>query len=192
MRRITSAAWVFGCIAFTRASNAQSAQLEEPYWYGWQVLAADAASITVFAVSARNALSTDNSYFWNGAAVVAGGGYFFGAPFIHLAHHRLGGAAVSLGLHVGLPLLFGELGNSQSCPSGDGGEHGFCGGTAALVGGALGVLTATIVDATVNSTEPDAPGQNEKRPDSSSTQWGLAPALSADGKHGELRLFGTF
>ena len=50
------------------------------------------------------------------------GTYAGGAPLVHLAHHRPGRAAASLGLRVGLPILGGilgdKLGNQHRC-SGD-------------------------------------------------------------------------
>jgi hypothetical protein len=105
-------------------------------WYGWQILLADTASITlVFAGGARS-----------DAAVTAGlAGWIGAGPAVHLAHGDVGKGALSLALRLGLPLLGAWAGSRIAGCAGQSGDNDECGGPAAL-GGLFGVLAAETID----------------------------------------------
>lgn len=62
---------------------------------------------------------------------------------------------------------------------------GFC-GSGAVVGGLIGRVLASALDAGLFAYE------NRRTELDATSRFGLAPAISADGKRGELRAFGTF
>jgi hypothetical protein len=170
--------------------RAADAQPWTKRWYGWQVLAADTASFTTFMLGAMNADQTGGN---TPLMVVGGGGYFLAAPIIHLAHHRPGAAAGSVGMRVLLPLVAAEIGaGRQTCPPPGGGDYGNCGLLGAVIGAGVGALAASLLDTTLNSVAPRVEEQERERTRKPGLQFGLSPALSADGKRGELRLYGTF
>jgi hypothetical protein len=130
--------------------------------YGPQLLLADVAVVggsALLLTANRNGPS-------EGQGLIAAAGisaYLLVAPAIHLAHGDGRGAAVSLGLRVGLPMVLSALGeaigprSTTTCIGGGGcatqdtrSSSGF------LVGTALGLVAATVLDATYNSTHREA------------------------------------
>lgn len=71
-------------------------------WYGWQTLAVDGAALGV----AVGGFAIHESEV---PLVVGAGAYAIGAPIVHLAHREPWRAAGSLGLHLGLPILVGDV-----------------------------------------------------------------------------------
>jgi hypothetical protein len=116
----------------------------EHYWYGWQTLTADGASLAV----------TLGGIGMNASpvAVVGVGGLYLAAPAVHLAHGRVGVAFGSLGLRMGLPVLGGVIGFAAAAPCSSAESKQFLGcafhgwGEAA-VGGLLGLGAAVVLDA---------------------------------------------
>jgi hypothetical protein len=112
-------------------------------------------------------------------------GYLGGAPTLHILHHRPLNAVGSVGLRLALPALGALIGaGAATCPPAHG-DYGNCGTSQAVVGLGAGIVSASIIDASVSweKPKPEAPG---------AAQLGFAPAIASDGKHGELRVFGTF
>lgn len=178
----------------TQPTAAPGVQPWTERWYGWQVLIADASSFGFFvlAVDAANQ-SYGQSSTADALMVVGGGGYFLAAPIIHLGHHRVGAAVASLAMRVVLPIVAGEVGlGAQRCPTPGTEDYGNCGLQGAAEGVVVGALVASVVDATLNSVGPQTVDRGDEHDTKHAPQFGLSPALSADGKRGELRLFGTF
>jgi hypothetical protein len=121
----------------------QQASIESTDWYGEQTLLADGLSL-LFALGAAGGETEP-------LLVLASAGYVLGGPIVHLAHGSLWRAGVSLGLRVGLPLLFTAIGvQLEDCHSGE----DFCGLGSVVIGGSLGILTAIVLDAAVLAYEP--------------------------------------
>src|SRR5689334_1053511 len=68
-------------------------------WYGWQILASDAATLATTGLLLGTLKNEDYGQF-NFYA-----GYLVAAPTIHLAHGNVGTALGSFGLRAGLPLV---------------------------------------------------------------------------------------
>ena len=174
----------------------QPSEITEPAestWYGWQTFASDAVSTGLFLAAIQ--LSNGNGLLESSAppsANLAAGlgmaGYVAGAPTIHILHGRPGAAAGSVFLRLGLPIVGGLVGDRlATCPPPTG-DYGNCGLGEIIVGFLGGIVAASVVDATALSWEkPSAATEAPTGP-----TWGVAPVLSADAKHGELRLYGTF
>ena len=114
-------------------------------WYGYQTLAADGLSLLV----ALGGLRADTGV----VSTIGMGGFALGGPIIHLVHHNYLAAGGSLALRVGAPFLFGFVGSQmENCGPNSG---WFCGVAGAVIGGSLGILTASIIDAAVLAHEPE-------------------------------------
>jgi hypothetical protein len=112
----------------------------ETHWYGWQTLLTDAGSFGA-------ALLTQNAYAL--AAV-----YVLGAPVVHAAHGRAGAAVGSLALRVALPIAGIYLGAAAAnCSAQFHHEDDQCGLTESVIGFGLGMLAASVIDATALSWE---------------------------------------
>lgn len=106
------------------------------HWYGWQTIIVDGMSLLVMPVMAAETNSSS-------VVALAVGSYALGGPIVHLAHGEIARAAGSLGLRVGLPFV-GAIGGAMVEGSSCHGE--FCGLRGAVLGGALGVLAAVVID----------------------------------------------
>jgi len=136
-------------------------------WYGWQTLGSDAIALALVPVAIVE--GGDSSHKAAAAVVIAisGATYLFGAPLIHKLHHEEWTTTwYSFGLRVGLPLGGGIIGAlagiplEQSCES-NRNKNGFdldlCAtdiAATAILGGAIGVVSAIIVDAAAFAYEP--------------------------------------
>jgi hypothetical protein len=114
----------------------------ETRWYGWQTLIADGVSLVT-------------------APLIVGIiTYPIAAPLVHAAHGRWESAGASLGIRVVAPLGLALLGGTISFLALGGGHGGELAGLAAVpgavVGGALGVVSAIVIDAAVLAREPVA------------------------------------
>ena len=165
----------------------------EPTWYGWQTFASDAASVGLFitALELSDGYSPFNGEAPASANLAAGlgtAGYAAGGPTIHVLHGRPGAAVGSVFLRVGLPILGGIVGErTATCLPGNR-DYGNCGMGQAILGFLGGVVMASVIDAAMLSWE--SPSAKPKA--AAGPTLGFAPVLASDGKHGELRLFGTF
>ncbi|HET7500094.1 MAG TPA: hypothetical protein VFK02_03800 [Kofleriaceae bacterium] len=142
--------------------------------YGWQIVVSDVLAIGL-------AVTND------GTAVPLGGlTYLLGGPIIHGMHGEGGRAAGSLALRVGLPVL-GALAGRKLLRPGSGcaqddegcGESPEIGGL--IVGGAIGLATAMIVDAALVAR----PRTIEKR-----VTW--TPQITATSQHVGVAVLGRF
>ena len=119
-----------------RPARAQSDELRPGPWYGWQLILADAAAVTLLAVP----VSEGAGPVTRGTGMTA---FFMDAPIIHMAHRNPRTASVSLlripALVVGrfLGAVSGELLCKQN-PS--------CHDTARLLGAGLGVTPVLLFD----------------------------------------------
>ncbi len=153
-RRFLVAALSFplASLLLTHASpaSAQEAVRSESYWYGWQTMSADGASLAVVALGASTGASVVT---WAGI-----GGLVLGAPLVHVANKRGEIGAVSLGLRIALPLLGAGIGyaSAGSCYE-DPNSHEFLGHcflhglNEAAAGLLVGLASASIIDASALS-----------------------------------------
>jgi hypothetical protein len=136
---------------------------DETHWYGWQILASDAAA--ALSILGAEAIRTGP-----GAVVLAVhglGAWYLGPPVIHGFHRNRGGVWGSLALRVLFPLVGAAIGMAlPSCSSADGrsGDSslgaivcraGF--GSNAGIGLVVGILSTTALDAAALSWDKDGP-----------------------------------
>jgi len=162
-------------------------------WYGGQTLAADGAAI---ALALAGGATTRAPSVSTGLAALSVGTYVLGGPIVHATHGRGGIGLADLVLRLSAPIVGGVLGalvgnalvpaSASTCE-----DDGPCGGGlgGAVIGLGLGLVTATIVDATVLAYEPAAPG------DASPIR--VAPSVAVvpqghDGAIGTVGAIGTF
>jgi hypothetical protein len=107
----------------------------QPKWYGWQVWAADAASL---ALTAACVSKTDGDCLWTLP------GYLLAGPIIHGVHNHPGRVLGSVALRVGAPLVGAYLGlQSVDCSHTD---NNACGLGGFLGGLAVGAVAAVMID----------------------------------------------
>ncbi|EYF03516.1 hypothetical protein [Chondromyces apiculatus] len=130
-------------------AQAQAEVPTEEQWYGWQNLIGLGAAYSLVGVG----LALDEDTEW--IAAVGLGVYALSGPIIHLAHQRPTEGGMSLGLNVGLPLGGALLGVGIAC--GVGTCRGLRGplkaAETAIILGAVGMLTANVIDVAVLSFE---------------------------------------
>ncbi len=129
------------------------------YWYGWQTLLADGASVATMVLGGTTQSSA--------VGLIGLGGYFAGAPIVHGVQGRVGVAFASFGLRLGIPTLGAVVGYAAAGPCSASEHDGFFGcsfhGWAeAGVGALIGAGTAVAIDAAVlahgkRSAEPETP-----------------------------------
>lgn len=119
-------------------------------WYGWQTILTDLGSIALVAAGSS---ANDEGGDGGGAMAAGVGMYFLGAPVVHAANGQWGKGVGSLGLRVGAPLtgmLGGFMLGTATCPEDDGiNSAPLCPLGQALVGGMLGLVAASVIDASV-------------------------------------------
>lgn len=105
--------------------------------YGYQIAMADgAALLSAFAIE-----------HGGGGAMI--GIYLAGGPIIHFAHGQLGRGFLSFGLRVGLPYLGMMAGAAEADRSCADSDEFLCGLGDIVLGGAIGALTASVIDWTL-------------------------------------------
>jgi len=112
-------------------------------WFGGQVLAADLLGVAAGVGVSR---AVDSAY----PLVLT---WALAAPAVHLAHGDPGGAAGSLLLHLAAPVAGAVIGygiDSAHC----GPDEWFCGIGGLALGGLVGMIVATTVDAAFLSNTP--------------------------------------
>lgn len=107
-------------------------------WYGWQVLAADATTITTTVLLAGDSRGKELAQY----NLI--GGYLLGGPIIHLAHNNPGAAAGSIMIRAAMPVAGAFLGCDAHGP---GDYDGFGCLPGAVLGGLIGMIGATTIDA---------------------------------------------
>jgi hypothetical protein len=133
----------------------------EPGNYAGQILVGDMAALAL-------PLAAGNDRLLLGFGLVS--------PIVHLAHGRSDRAAISLGLHAGLPFMVAVAGGF-GCAQTAAGEHKICESPLA-VGAMIGALLATTIDTLMVGLGSEPP--RRKTP-------ALAPALLV-GSEGRLAL----
>jgi hypothetical protein len=115
------------------AGSARADELAPPptttKYFGGQILAVDAAVVGLGLVG-------------SGVPLLA---FPLAAPTVHIAHGDGSGAVGSFLLHTGLPIVGGYLGYELDTRHCDGED--LCGLGGLILGGGLGMLTATLMDA---------------------------------------------
>lgn len=156
----------------------------ERHWYGGGVLISDLVSLTLLATGIGLTFSDEPGASDATATLILAGalGYALVPPTIHLLHERPGRAAASLGLRVLVPPVTAFVGAAGM----DCGRTQRCDLSLPVFGLFAGAMLVSIVDACVLSYDPPV---LERQP---VARLGFAPFLSQDGKHAEVRAFGTF
>lgn len=135
---------------FASSSTAYAGDEAEGDWYGWQLMAVDAASIAMLTLGPSVAADESEEQ----AAVITGlAGYALGAPAVHLAHQDDWTSLESVGLRVGLPLAGFLGGGLVGIVADDSSGYGAMFG--ALFGLAVGVVSAMVIDYTVLAHHPE-------------------------------------
>ena len=140
------------------APSALRAAEGDPVWYGSQTLAEDGAAAALTSVAMVRLLTDDNyvtrhfegpsvTGLWIGTAVFA-----LGTPIVHAAHGHVGRAFGSLGLRIGLPLVFAILFGHSGC--GDTDVPCLASGKGAVAGALVGAIGASAIDAFWAEDEP--------------------------------------
>lgn len=129
---------ILSVLAFAAPASASEGETRTPkQWYGWQVLASDAATVATTAVW----LGAHNNELYGQLNFTAG--YFLGAPIIHLAHGNYAQAGGSVALRAGLPFAGAMTGCAVY---GDRDEWFGC-----LPGAALGMLLGMTAASTIDA-----------------------------------------
>ena len=148
--------------------------------YRAQTLGADAAAVGLVLLAA----ATDGSGRHSNTTSVlelAAATYVIGGPLIHLLHDRPGRAAGSLALRVGAPFVLALLGGylataGQNCSGYDACDSDSANIAGAMLGGLVGAITASVIDAAVFAKGDPSP---------------LAPHLTATAVRGGGMTFGV-
>lgn len=117
----------------------------ESYWYGWQTLIADGASLATMMLGAATP----------SLAYVGVSGYVLGGPSIHVANRNYGAALGSLVMRPLLPLAGGYIGRESAGTCTEKADSGFLGNCflhglgETILGVAIGATIAITVDAAV-------------------------------------------
>ncbi len=142
-----------------------AAPTTETHWYGWQMLALDAASLTALVL----APNLDDEDLYAGVTTAALGAFVLGPAIIHGQHGHMNRAVGSVALRVGLPLAGGFIGNA-TCDEAEHEDELFgCLGSM-FAGAMLGSITAMFLDDFVLGMETRAVPARAPR-----FQLGLAP-----------------
>jgi hypothetical protein len=141
-------------VTSSTAAHAEQAPAPAPapetpgYWYGWQVLAVDAACLGVAAM-----VGDSNDEL---AGNIAGLGLFLGSAVVHLGHGRPGAAVGSVGLRGGGVFMGMIVGVAMSdCDHSE--DGGMCSFGPAVLGGGIGFLTGVAIDAAFLAREEGTP-----------------------------------
>src|SRR5262249_12349307 len=122
------------------------------YWYGWQMLTVDGISVTAgLAIGFSGLAVHDGGAKWSQTAPVGfsigGAGLLFGGPIVHWTHGNIGKGFGSLGMRLGLALLFGAVGFGVGCREGCHGEDAVFGLGGFLIGLPVGASIGGALDA---------------------------------------------
>lgn len=113
-------------------------------WYGWELILGDLGAV---AVTVAVGVPTRDA----GAGLASGAvTYVLSGPAIHIANGNGLGAGLSLFMRAGLPVVGGLVGSATCGCSNEYLEPFF----AVVIGGSLGILTASVIDAAVLGWKP--------------------------------------
>jgi hypothetical protein len=144
----------------SRAGEPPQGLTKEPLqrWYGAQVLLADAVPVALLVLSFPANEDLRGLLFTLGAP-----SFLVTGPAVHLHHRRPGAALGSFVLRSSLPIagLLVGASNGRECPPPDVDYVQPCkvDGSAMAAGGFVGVVLASLLDATALSAATDAPPQ---------------------------------
>jgi hypothetical protein len=145
-------------------------------WYGWQILMADGAALTI-GLASRNVA----------ASLVA---YGLPSPVLHLAHERPGAVLGALALRAALPVIAAVAGYSlemaTSNPCSRGQDLCFRGLGGALVGVFAGYLGAVVIDAAVLARENPPSERTDAPPRASRVRWQPIIGVTKTGASGGI------
>ena len=157
------------------ADVAPKAETEE-HWYGWKVLAADAAGI-LGTVSCVSFLEAE-------ACVIP---YFIAAPTVHLTHGRPMHALASVGVRLAFPIAGAIVGAQLANCSAQSDHLNLCGLSEIGMGILIGTVVASAFDMAVLSTE------TRERPAATPSRLSfLSPSVSAGPNGTSFGLRGSF
>jgi hypothetical protein len=177
---------IFGAaaaLAVTAASGsalaAEDEEVSEGGSYASATLGCDAgaAGIAVMSFAVRN-----------GTPALAGAGvYALCAPIVHAVHERYGIAFASLGARLGMPAAGAFTGALVGVEMSRGCHGELCGLGAAftggLVGGTIGMIGASIIDAAVLAREPEKPR---------ASRVSVSPSIDPIARSGGIQIGGAF
>lgn len=147
-------------------------------WYGWQTLIADGTAALLGLVAVP--LGPEYQPVAVTLGITAASTYLFAAPIVHFVHGNVGRGFGSLALRAALPIGFGVIGaKAESCVEG----QWFCGLAGAVVGGAIGVVSAAIIDGVLLAQETVPARSIDTVPN---------VGFMFDGKRASVMLRGTF
>jgi hypothetical protein len=173
-------------LADPRAPPPPPAPTSHPTWYGWQTLAADAASVVIVSFGlTRTETSTSGGMDLLAPVMIYGGAgaFVLGGPIVHAAHGRWTTAMGDLALRVGAPLVAGVVGYGIAstqvtslpayCNDPPAGFQGLgcvldqvgndsIRAEGALIGAGTGALVASVLDAAVLAHAPTSPSPVER------------------------------
>ena len=115
--------------------------------YGAQIVFADLGAILVGALVSNQSDS----------AIPILATWSLASPLVHAAHGHPGRGLLSLLLHVGAPIVGGYVGVQLEDCSHSSSDEGFCGLAGLALGGLVGMVTATTIDAAVLAQPADEP-----------------------------------
>lgn len=131
----------------------KSAPVARRTWYGWQTLAADAATLSTFVAVGVIGERGGSDEVAAPLSVIGVLGYEFAPGIVHFAHRHPGRGFASFGIRLGLPLAGALLGASVTS-----GCNGFlCEAGGAAVGSLVGVGGAIAIDAAVFAYDDPLP-----------------------------------
>ena len=115
--------------------------------YGAQIVLTDLGAVLL------GALLTDQS----NSAIPILVSWSFASPLVHVVHGHPGRGVLSLLLHVGAPIVGAYVGVQVEHCGTSSSDDDFCGLAGLLLGGLVGMVTATTIDAAVLAQLADAP-----------------------------------
>lgn len=145
--------------------------------YAGQIILGDLAAVGASALIASKA----------GAGLAVTLPWLLVSPTIHGLHGNVQSSGLSLLLHAGLPLTFGFVGfeiESASCTP----NEWFCGLGGAALGGLIGMVSATILDAALLAHRPATRATASRQ-----SHWSILPTASiASNGTPNVGVLGTF
>jgi len=147
----------------------------EEHWYGWQVLAADAAGL----IGTASCVSFSKA----DACVIP---YFIAAPTVHLTHGRPLHALASAGVRLAFPLA-GAVVGAQVANCSAQADQFLCGLGEMAAGAMIGLVVASVFDVAVLSTET-----RERQTAPPSRLSFLSPSVAAGPNGASFGLRGSF
>lgn len=152
-------------------------------WYGWQTWLVFGGSSLLMAASATRAVAVTTP--------LSLGGFTLGGPIVHWAHGNVSKGFMSLGLNIGGLALGYALGAGMACAVRCEERLFTVPGLGPVIGSGVGLLTASIIDATVLAYGPPEPPRESARA-GQRRSLALLPTLDIGKGRASLGLAGTF